>query len=393
MTETTGPCVPTVYRDPDPFALDACGQRFAIFPAGEDRRQAMLEMVRAARVSLKLVFYIYNEDAIGTLLRDELIAAAQRGVRVVLILDRFGSNVTNPFIGPLVAVGGIVRFSSPRWTQRYLIRNHQKMVIADDASALFGGFNIADDYFAPPEANGWNDLAIRIEGSAVAGLVELFARLERWTDGRGKYFKEIRTTVREWDWCEGQLRWLIGGPTRGLSTWAQSVSDDLIEGDRLDMYMAYFSPSPKLLRRIARIAAKGQTRLVMAGKSDNNVTLGASRSLYDYLLRHGARIWEFTPCKLHTKLIVLDDAVYIGSANFDMRSLYINLEIMLEVRDAGFAARMRDYLDHQIAASEEITPQVQARRATLWNRIRWNLSWLVVSVIDYTVTRRLNFGL
>jgi phosphatidylserine/phosphatidylglycerophosphate/cardiolipin synthase-like enzyme len=47
----------------------------------------------------------------------------------------------------------------PKISQRYLIRNHQKMVIADEARALFGGFNIADDYFAPPAGNGWNDMA------------------------------------------------------------------------------------------------------------------------------------------------------------------------------------------------------------------------------------------
>ena len=73
----------------------------------------------------------------------------------------------------------------------------------------------------------------------------------------------------------------------------------------------------------------------MAAKSDNGATIGASRALYGRLLKAGARIWEFSPCKLHTKLTVLDDTVYAGSANMDMRSLYINLEIVLQVRDAA----------------------------------------------------------
>ncbi|HEU4821003.1 MAG TPA: phospholipase D-like domain-containing protein [Qipengyuania sp.] len=381
------------FHDPPPFATDVGDHRLEFFPAGDDRRDAILAIIRGARRSLKLVFYIFAEDAISTLVRDELTAAAGRGVRVMLIIDRFGSSASEAFLAPLCDAGGAFRYANPRWTQRYLIRNHQKMILADDAVAIFGGFNIADDYFAPPEVNGWTDLAVRIEGPAVEGLVQWFGRLDRWTGDAGPHFREVRRAVREWDWSAGELRWLVGGPTRGISTWARCVSEDLAQGRRLDMLMAYFSPPFRLMGRIGRIARLGETRLVMAGKSDNAATIGAARSLYRYLLRRGARIWEFSPCKLHTKLIVLDDTVYIGSANFDMRSLYLNLEIMLQVKDAALAERMRGFISQHIAASEEITPALHARRATPWNRLRWWLGWALVSVVDYTVTRRLNLGL
>jgi cardiolipin synthase len=89
---------------------------------------------------------------------------------------------------------------------------------------------------------------------------------------------------------------------------------------------------------------------------------------------------------------VVDDVVYLGSANFDMRSLYLNLELMLKIEDRAVATRMRAFVSDHIAASERITPALHARRASLWNRIRWNLGWLLVSVVDYTVTRKLNLG-
>lgn len=381
------------FTDPEPFTVEACGQRLDFYPAGKDRRKALFAMVRGARRSLRLCFYIYAQDAVGTELRDALIEAVGRGVDVTLVIDRFGSSASDEFLAPLRATGARAYCFSPRWNQRYLIRNHQKIVIADDARGMFGGFNIEDSYFAPPEQNGWNDLAIRIEGPAVAGLVEWFGRLTGWCDVDDRKFRKIRHAVRTWDWESGGARWLVGGPTRGLSTWARCVSQDLIAGERLDMFMAYFSPPRRLLRRIGRIAAKGQTRLVMAGKSDNGATIGATRSLYDYLLRKRARVWEFTPCKLHTKLIVLDDTVYLGSANFDMRSLYLNLELVLQVQDAALAERMREFITLHIEASQAITPALHKRRATLWNRVRWNLGWLLVSGIDYTVSRRLNLGL
>lgn len=391
--ETTA--VAADYRDPPPFRAEAQGQSLTFYPAGTDRREALMEIVASAKERLDVCFYIFAEDAVSAELRDALAEAARRGVAVTLIIDRFGASASDAFLQPLVDAGGRYFCFSPRIGLRYLIRNHQKMVIADGKRALFGGFNIEDSYFDPPERNGWNDLAIGIEGSAVDGLTDWFGKLANWTDDKDAHFRAIRETVSRWEWTapEGHARWLVGGPTRGLSSWARCVTRDLLEGEKLDIFMAYFSPPYTLLRRIARVAKKGHTRLLMAAKSDNGATLGATRSLYHYLLKRGAKIWEFSPCKLHTKLLVLDDAVYMGSANFDMRSLYINLEIMLRIEDKALADMMREYIGRQIEASEEITPEVHRKRRTLWNRVRWSLGWVLVSVIDYTVTRRLNLGI
>ena len=194
----------------------------------------------------------------------------------------------------------------------------------------------------------------------------------------------------EWDGGTGPVRLLIGGPTGRLSSWAKFISNDLVEGDRLDMVMAYFSPSPRLSKRIRRIGRKGQARLILPAKTDHPATLRAARAYYSRLLRAGVRIWEFESCRLHTKLIVLDDAVYLGSANFDARSLYINLEIVLYIEDAALARRLSEYAEGLLSAAREITPEIQARRATLWNRIRWRLSLFLVVALDYTVNRRFN---
>lgn len=381
------------FSDPAPFDIEAAGQRMSFYPGGPDRRAALFELVEGAASSLDVCFYIFAEDTVSTEFRDALVEAARRGVKVTLIVDRFGSSATSGFLQPLVDAGGCFLVFSAKWTRRYLIRNHQKLVIADCRRAMFGGFNIADAYFAPPKENGWADLGIMIEGSAVEGLNAWFDKLRAWTEREEQHAREIARTVREWEWAAPGATWLVGGPTRGLSSWARCVSDDLVQGQRLDMFMAYFSPPKRLLGRMGRIARKGETRLVMAGKSDNGATIGASRSLYDYLLGQRAQIWEFSACKLHTKLIVLDDAVYLGSANFDMRSLYINLELVLRIEDAALADRMRQFVTEYIGVSERITIPLHKQRGTLWNRIRWNLSWLLVSVIDYTVTRRLNLGI
>ncbi len=381
------------YRDPEPFQVTAQGQALCFFPSGSGRFERLVKLIDEAQSSLKLAFYIYADDGCGRKVRERLVAAAVRGVKVSLIVDGFGASVDNAFFTELEEAGGRFCIFSPHWNPSYVIRNHQKIVVADERIAMLGGFNIEEDYFAPPEENGWRDLAYTIEGSLVARVSEWFGQLEQWTANPRAQFRDIRRRVKRWDPGIAPVQLLIGGPTIGLSTWSRSVSRDLIHGQQLDMIMAYFAPAYRLRKRIRRIAAKGHTRLVLAGKSDNAATIGASRTLYKKLLRDRARIFEFQPCKLHTKLIVLDDTVYLGSANFDMRSLYVNLEIVVRIEDRGLAERLRAFVAEHEPASLEVTPELYREWATPWNRLRWWLSWFLTSVVDYSVSRNINLGL
>ena len=164
--------------------------------------------------------------------------AAGRGVAVTLIVDRFGSDARAIFFAPLRQAGGTFLFFSPRLSATYLIRNHQKMVIADGEEAMLGGFNVADDYFARPVDGGWHDLGMRIVGPCVARLENWFDELLAWTADNQSQLLAMRRLVRDWDPGEGPFQLLIGGPTKFLSNWARRVSRDLSRAWRLDMVMA-----------------------------------------------------------------------------------------------------------------------------------------------------------
>ena len=395
-TKASGAAPP--YRDPEPFSCEAQGLKLHFCASGEDRLKLLLDTIAGAQTSLKLFFYIFATDACAVMVRDALTEAARRGVAVTLILDDFGSLADSYFLASLIQAGGKVQRFGARWGTRYLIRNHQKLLIVDDTAAIIGGFNIEKAYFDPPEKGGWNDLAVRVEGEAVKQLTEYYAILAYWTDGRKVQVMEARRQVRRWHSGGGTVRWLVGGPAPRMSPWARCVIGDIEKAKRLDMMVAYFSPRWGLIRRIAQVAKRGKkvgggARLLLAAKSDNGATIGAARALYGGMLKKGVEIYEFKPSKLHAKLIVVDDAVYIGSANFDMRSLYINLELMLRIEDAALAERMRDFIAHHIPYSTEVTPELHARRRTLLHRIQWTVSWFLVTVADYTFTRRLNAGL
>lgn len=375
-------------------AHDVDGNRLSLLTDGPERLDALVALIDGATSSLKLLYYIYADDAAGERVHAALLAAAARGVSVALIVDGFGSDSDSDdrFFGPLKAAEIDVCAFHPRWGRRYLLRNHQKMAIADNACAIIGGFNVAADYFAASGETAWRDLGLMVEGEAATRLSGYFDALQRWTKRPRAKMRDLRKALRDWSNPAGKMRWLLGGPVRRLSPWARSVRDDMTTAKTLSMIAAYFAPNPAMLRRLDRIGQRGEARIVTAAKTDNMATIGAARFTYPGLLRKGVRIFEYAPSRLHTKLILIDDLVYIGSANFDMRSLYLNLEVMLRVDDAAFAAHVRDYIDGEISASaEQHLPDYTGWR-TWTAKLRRALSYFVVAVMDYNVARRLNFG-
>jgi len=376
-----------------PAPLDVMGNRLTLLAEGPERLRTLLDMIDGAQSSLRILFYIFKEDGAGREVRDALLRACDRGVKVWILVDGFGSNAPTSFFQPLIdSKCGFCRFE-PRFGRRYLLRNHQKLALADEDKVLTGGFNVEDDYFGTVENGAWRDLGITVEGPAVRCLVSYFDALFAWTTTKNARIRDLRRMLNKHSEEEGELRWLFGGPTRRLSPWAKSVKRDMLRASRLDMIAAYFSPSRSMLRRIYGIAGRGTARVVTAAKSDNNTTIGAARHTYWRLLKRGVEVYEYQPTKLHTKLIVIDDVVHLGSANFDMRSLYLNLEMMLRIEDADFAAAMRAFLEGEIAQSRRITSEEHLRERTWFNRLKWGIAHFIVTTMDYNVSRRLNFGL
>jgi cardiolipin synthase len=148
-----------------------------------------------------------------------------------------------------------------------------------------------------------------------------------------------------------------------------------------------------MLRRMESVGRRGAARVITAAISDNTATIAAARHCYRRLLRANVEVYEYQPTKLHTKLYIVGDAVHVGSANFDMRSLFLNLELMLRIEDAEFAQAMRAHFDRELAQCRRITPKEHRAQSSWLNRLKWGLAYFFVAVLDSSVTRRLNFDL
>ncbi|MEO8141293.1 MAG: phosphatidylserine/phosphatidylglycerophosphate/cardiolipin synthase family protein [Sphingomicrobium sp.] len=366
--------------------------RLIFLPDGPDRLAALLDLIGSARKSLRLLYYIFADDSSGRQVREALIDAVNRGVEVALLIDGFGSSSTPEtyFTGLSEAGARFCRFL-PSLGRRYLIRNHQKMALADDKRVLIGGFNIEDDYFKTADDGGWRDTGLLVEGPAAARLAPYYDALMGWAMAKRSKIRDLRAIIHQHSETSGKLQWQYGGPMR-LSPWANSTCRDLARGSDVEMIAAYFAPPGGMLRRIARVGWNGSARIITAAKTDNVATIAAARFTYGRLLKRGVRVFEYQRTKLHSKLLVLDDIAHVGSSNFDYRSIYLNLEMMLRVEDAEFASLMRLYFEGELEDCLEITPALHAKRSSLLNRGKWALSFFVVTLADYTVTRRLNFG-
>ena len=375
---------------PDDCSVTIDGNRLSLLTEGPPRLAALLALIDGAQASLRLLYYIFTADESGEKVRDALVCALDRGVDVALLIDGFGSSKTpETYFRELSDKGARFCRFNPSYGRKYLLRNHQKMALADDRVVIIGGFNIENSYFGTVEQGAWRDIGLIVEGPAAARLSTYFDALMGWALHKGARLKALRAVVRHFSETEGTLQWQIGGPMQRRSPWAMSTVRDLAEAKNLEMIAAYFAPMASMLSRIARVANEGRVRVITASKSDNHATIDAARYTYTRLLRRRVEMYEYEPTKLHSKLLVMDDIVHIGSSNFDLRSLYLNMEMMLRVDDPKFAMMMRSYFEHEIGDSIEITPALHRKRGTWWERIKWRFGFFLVNSLDFTVTRGL----
>ncbi len=158
--------------------FDIDGNRMTMLDTGPRRLDALIALIDGAAHSLRMIYYIYVDDEAGARVRQALIDAQLRGVAVALIVDGMGSESAqnHGFFAPMRDAGIDVCRFVPRWGRRYLLRNHQKLVLADECRAIIGGFNVEDSYFGTPADQAWRDLGTLRQffgGSACTALFDL----------------------------------------------------------------------------------------------------------------------------------------------------------------------------------------------------------------------------
>ncbi|HET7300554.1 MAG TPA: phospholipase D-like domain-containing protein, partial [Oleiagrimonas sp.] len=138
---------------------------------------------------------------------------------------------------------------------------------------------------------------------------------------------------------------------------------------KIDLEAAYFVPDDLMRRALLDALARGvHVRIIMPGPYiDSTITLDASQATWGVYLAAGASIYRFQPSMLHSKLMIVDDALVIGgSSNFDYRSFDLNDEADLMIYNRDFAKRMTEVFNQDIAQSRHVSLKEWKQRP--WTR-------------------------
>ena len=365
------------------------GNRIHFLPTGEEEFAQLERHIKAAKHSIHITTFILGRDDTGRRIVQLLAVKAREGVKVRLLLDALGCLTTRmSFVNPLREAGGEVGRFMPMipLTSRTSanLRNHRKIAVFDHTTAIIGGRNLAHEYMGPtPFRKRWRDLGTMIEGPAAALINEIF--LADWCFATRQdpevLHAEVPSRVTE-PRGQSELQVIASGPDvpgdplyEGILAMIQEAKHSIC------VITPYFIPDDVLLRSLIVKARAGRAvTLIVPVKSNHPVTDFARRHYTRELRQAGGKILCYAHGMMHSKAILVDDRIgLIGSANFDLRSLFVNFELGVLLHSREDVRRLREWADD---LERRCVPLVdRAKHRTVMGGIAEDLSRLLAPLL------------
>jgi cardiolipin synthase len=369
---------PTVHTMVAAGACEAVGgNRVRLLTTGEDAYAELEAQIRAARHSIHITTFILGRDDSGRRLIALLAERAREGVKVRLLLDALGCLFSSRgFVDPLREAGGeVARFMpvvplSTRGSAN--LRNHRKIAVFDQHTAIVGGHNLAREYIGPtPWRKRWVDFGAVLSGPAAALLNEVF--LADWVFASGQSLDDLH---RELDPAavrvEGrsELQVVASGPDVAGDPLYDGILSMIQEAKHsVWIITPYFIPDEVLLRSLLVKARAGKdVTLIVPARSNHPITDHARRHSLRQLRQAGGRVLLYGPAMMHAKAMIVDDRIgLVGSANFDLRSLFVNFEIGVVLYSEPDVRAMRIWAGELVRHCREHDPNRKRRFPILTN--------------------------
>ena len=328
--------------------IDIMTDGYAFFPE-------LLKDISEATHHIHINMYIIEDDALGRLVADSLMAKARQGVKVRLIYDDVGCwRVSNRFFEQMreagVEVAPFLPVRFPSFTSKVNYRNHRKIIVIDGRIGYIGGMNIARRYVSTK----WRDTMLRVQGGVVYALQRAFLVDWYFVDHSLITDREYYPPVSEELTAKSQLlisQVVTSGPIARYPEIMQGFVRIILAARRyIFIETPYFLPNEPILFALKTAALAGvDVRVMCPLYSDARFLDWASRSYLREISEAGAKVYLYEPGFLHSKLLISDDSlVSCGSTNVDFRSLENNFEANVFIYDEGTALRLKKvYLDDQ----------------------------------------------
>jgi len=365
------------------------GNRSRLLINGEVTFDAIFDAIGEATDYVLIQFYLVRNDTLGRQLRDRLVEASNRGVRIYFLYDRIGSNsLSDSYLRSLRQAGveAVVFRGSSRGRGhlfRVNFRNHRKIVVVDGHSAFVGGHNVGDEYIGnspDPSLRPWRDTHVEVCGPAVLGIQLAFIEDWYWMTGQ---IPAIRTEPVRAEGADQRILVLPSGPADVLDT-CGLLFTELIHSARRRLWIVspYFVPDDAVVSALQLAALRGvDVRIMLPERADQLLVFLAKFSYLEEALPLGIRFFCYQEGFLHQKVILVDDGITgIGTANLDNRSFRLNFEITLLFVDRQCVEDVETMLDADFSRCREMSlDEIQQRG--FWFRLATRIARLFAPVL------------
>lgn len=345
------------------------GNKITFYTNGIDKFDALIEEIKKAKKYIHLQYYIFMDDSIGTTIKDLLIEKAKEGLEVRVLYDDVGSWTAKRKFYNEMAKAGIqvtpfLKVAFPLLTSRVNYRNHRKVVVIDGEVGFMGGMNIADRYLQGVNGGVWRDSHFKLEGKAVHGLQTSF--IIDWYASRSeflvanKYFPTLKAQG------DNLMQIATSGPVGEFKEIHQGIFQAITNAkEYIYIQTPYLIPTDAIMLAIQTAAMSGvDVRIMIPKKSDTTFVNIASQSFIKNFLDTKVSVYFFTGGFIHSKMIVIDDALTItGSANMDVRSFEHNFEIDAFIYNKETALTAKDIFFDDMKSSELVELEIWEKRS------------------------------
>jgi cardiolipin synthase A/B len=369
------------------------GNRLDLLESGTAYFPALCAAIDAAQYEVDLQTYIFADDATGTMIAEALSRAAQRGVRVRVLVDGFGSRGLSPkLVLDLQDAGVSWLVFRPEYSwvglhRHRLRRLHRKVTVIDAAIAFVGGINIIDDMDTPGQIPPRFDYAVRVQGPILSRIVPDVRRLWSfvcWTQNRTEWRVNKRAPIVAHPAGQDRVAFLIRDNVRHRRDIEQAYLAAIAAArDHILIANAYFLPGMRFRRALMEAAARGvKVTLLLQGRVEYRLMHYASHALYGQLLGGGVEICEYRKSFLHAKVAVIDEHwATVGSSNIDPFSLLLAREANLVAEAGDFAHALRRELLSAMQSGGVMVQSGDWQRRAWYRRILPNLALGLVRVL------------
>jgi len=290
--------------------------------------EAQLEELAKAQKFIFMEYHAIEDAEAWHKIQDVLEERVKAGVEVRVFYDDMGSIgfINTDFVKKMESIGIHCRVFNPFLPGLNLFlnnRDHRKITVIDGKVGFTGGYNLANEYFNYTHPYGqWKDTGIRLEGDAVQSLTVTF--LEMWN---AVSEKDISMINKAENYCWFMTPYLI-------------ITDEMTHA-------------------LCLAAKRGvDVRIITPGIPDKKFIYNITRSFYHGLVKHGVRVYEWTPGFCHAKMSIVDDCMATcGTINLDYRSLYHHFENGCFMADCQAVVEIKNDLIRTMGECRDVTDQ------------------------------------